>query len=73
MSRIAAVVGSKAGWFVLRETPLPGPWSWFVAESFDEVMERLENYDVVTVDAPLSLAELPAQRVEAGVRGIRDR
>jgi len=61
MSRIAAVVGSKAGWFVLKETPLPGPWSWFVAESFDEVMERLENYEVVAVDAPLSLAELPAQ------------
>ena len=30
MSRIAAIVGSKAGWFVLRETTLPGPWSWFV-------------------------------------------
>ena len=73
MSRIAAVVGSKAGWFVLKETPLPGPWSWFVAESFDEVMERLENYEVVAVDAPLSLAELPVQPDDADEPGIRDR
>jgi predicted RNase H-like nuclease len=73
MSRIAAVVGSKAGWFVLKETPLPGPWSWFVAESFDEVMERLENYEVVAVDAPLSLAELPAQPDDSDEPGIRDR
>lgn len=72
MSRIAAVVGSKAGWFVLRETPLPGPWSWFVAESFEAAMRHLERYEVVTVDAPLSLAEhheLP----DDGEPGIRDR
>jgi len=73
MSRIAAVVGSKAGWFVLRETPLPGPWSWFVADTFDEVMQRLENYEVVAVDAPLSLGELPVQPDEADEPGIRDR
>jgi len=73
MSRLAAVVGSKAGWFVLRETPLPGPWSWFVAPTFDEAMQRLENYEVVTVDAPLSVAELPAELVDMGEPGIRDR
>ena len=73
MSRIAAVVGSKAGWFVVRETPLPGPWSWFVAETFSEAMQRLENYEVVAVDAPLGLAELPAQPEDAAEPGIRDR
>ena len=73
MSRIAAVVGSKAGWFVLRETPLPGPWSWFVADTFEEVMQRLENYEVVAVDAPLSLDELPVQLDDADEPGIRDR
>lgn len=56
MSRIAAVLGSKAGWFVLRETPLPGPWSWFVTETFEEAMQRLGDHEVITVDAALSLA-----------------
>ena len=73
MSRLAAVVGSRAGWFVLRETPLPGPWSWFVAETFDDAMRRLENYEVVAVDAPLSLAELPVQPDDVDEGGIRDR
>jgi predicted RNase H-like nuclease len=72
MSRIAAVVGSKAGWFVLRETPLPGPWSWFVTKTFEEAMQRLEDYEVVAVDAPLSLAEL-AEPPEGDEPGIRDR
>lgn len=73
MSRLAAVVGSKAGWFVLRETPLPGPWSWFVAETFEQAMRRLEDYEVVAVDVPLSLAELPVQPDDTGTPGIRDR
>ncbi len=73
MSRIAAVVGAKAGWFVLRETPLPGPWSWFVAETFEGAMQRLENYEVIAVDAPLSLAEMPEQSAAADEPGIRDR
>ena len=72
MSRIAAVVGSKAGWFVLRETPLPGPWSWFVAQTFEEAMGRLEGYEVITVDAPLSLAEHASLQQEEEP-GIRDR
>jgi predicted RNase H-like nuclease len=58
MSRIAAVLGSKAGWFVLRETPLPGPWSWFVTDTFEEAMQRLEGHEVVTVAAPLCLPEM---------------
>ena len=73
MSRIAAVVGSKSGWFVLRETPLPGPWSWFVAETFEDAMQRLENYEVVAIDAPLSLGEFSEQANDAGEPGIRDR
>ena len=73
MSRLAAVVGSKAGWFVLRETPLPGPWSWFVTATFEEAMQRLENCEVVAVDAPLSLAELPPETLDTGDPGIRDR
>jgi predicted RNase H-like nuclease len=70
MSRIASVVGSKAGWFVLRETPLPGPWSWFVAQTFEEAMKRLEGYEVVAVDAPLSLVEYstPTDDEQAGIR-----
>lgn len=73
MSRIAAVVGSRAGWFVLRETPLPGPWSWFVADTFDEAMQRVEDYEVVAVDAPLSLAELPEQPDDEDEANIRER
>ena len=73
MSRLAAVVGVKAGWFVLRETPLPGPWSWFVAPTFEDALQRLENYEVVAVDAPLSLAELATQPEHAEEPGIRER
>ena len=58
MSRIAAVVGCKEGWYVLRETPLPGPWHWFIASSFEKAMERLESYDVVALDVPLSVFEV---------------
>jgi predicted RNase H-like nuclease len=61
-------LGSKAGWFVLRETPLPGPWSWFVAPTFEEAMQRLDSYEVVAVDAPLGLAELPTEVDDAGIR-----
>jgi predicted RNase H-like nuclease len=70
MSRIASVVGSRAGWFVLRETPLPGPWSWFVTENFEAAMQRLEGYEVIAVDAPLSLAEHhePADDESPGIR-----
>ncbi|MGI9224450.1 MAG: DUF429 domain-containing protein [Woeseiaceae bacterium] len=57
MSRIAGIVGCKAGWFVLRETPLPGPWHWFIASTFEKAMQRLESYDVVAVDIPLSVSE----------------
>ena len=54
MSRIAGVVSCKAGWYVLRETPLPGPWHWSVEPTFDDAMQKLENYDVIAIDVPLS-------------------
>jgi predicted RNase H-like nuclease len=73
MSRLAAVVGVKAGWFVLRETPLPGPWSWFVAPTFEEAMQRLESYEVVAVDAPLSITEYPPHSDGSNEPGIRER
>jgi len=73
MSRLAAVVGVKAGWFVLRETPLPGPWSWFVAPTFEKAMQRLDNYEVVAVDAPLSITEFPPHSDDGDEPGIRER
>ena len=54
MSRIAGLVGCKAGWYVLKETPLPGPWHWSLATTFEEAMRALENYDVIAIDVPLS-------------------
>jgi len=60
MSRIAGIVGCKAGWYVIRETPLPGPWHWFVAPTFEKAMQRLDSYDVVAVDVPLSVSEAQA-------------
>ena len=71
MSRIAAVVGCKEGWYVLRETPLPGPWHWFVASSFEKAMERLESYDVVALDVPLSVYEVESAKDSPG--GIHER
>ena len=71
MSRIAAVVGCKEGWYVLRETPLPGPWHWFVTASFERAMERLENYDVVAVDVPLSGYDAEASNDSSA--GVHDR
>ena len=71
MSRIAAVVGCKEGWYVLRETPLPGPWHWFVASSFEKAMQRLESYDVIALDVPLSVYEAESANDAPG--GIHER
>jgi len=68
MSRLAAVVGTRSGWFVLRETPLPGPWSWFAAATFDAVMARIDGYQVVAVDVPLSSVELPEPAADSAAR-----
>jgi predicted RNase H-like nuclease len=57
VSRIAGIIGCKAGWLVMRETPLPGPWHWYIASTFERAMDRLESYDVVAVDIPLSLSD----------------
>ena len=71
MSRIAAVVGCKEGWYVLRETPLPGPWHWFIASSFEKAMQRLESYDVIALDVPLSVYEIESANDSTG--GIHER
>lgn len=72
MSRIAAIAGCKAGWFVLRETPLPGPWHWFIAPTFAAAIQRLDSYEVVAVDVPLSFSEshaTPSNDAELGIYG----
>lgn len=58
MSRIAGVVGCKAGWYVLRESPLPGPWHWSLESTFESAMQALANYDVIAIDIPLSIGEV---------------
>lgn len=73
MSRLAAVVGVKAGWYVLRETPLPGPWNWAIAGTFDEALRSLDGYEVVAVYAPLSFARLPGRAAATGEPGARAR
>jgi predicted RNase H-like nuclease len=73
VSRIAGIVGCKAGWFVLRETPLPGPWHWFVAPTFEEAMQRLENYEVVAVDIPLSMTEMQAASSDKAKLSVHER
>ena len=73
MSRIAAVVGCKSGWYVLRENPLPGPWNWFTASSFEQLMERLESYDVIAIDIPLSVVEVEEAASSATKTSIHER
>ena len=73
MSRIAGIIGCKAGWLVLRETPLPGPWNWFVASTFEKAMNRLESYDVVAVDIPLSMSEAQIAASNTSQANIHDR
>jgi len=73
VSRIAGIVGCKAGWFVLRESPLPGPWHWFIAPTFVEAMDRLESYDVVAVDIPLSMSEAEIAASNRSQANIHDR
>jgi predicted RNase H-like nuclease len=73
VSRIAGIIGCKAGWLVLRETPLPGPWNWFVVSTFEKAMDRLESYDVVAVDIPLSRSEAQIAASNNSQANIHDR
>ena len=73
MSRIAAVLACRRGWYVLRETPLPGPWNWFVAAGFEETMRRLDGYDVVALDIPLSAYEFVDRDTDEADAGIHER
>ena len=73
MSRIAGIVGCKSGWYVLRESPLPGPWNWFVAPTFEKAMQRLDGYDVIAVDVPLSVPEAKAIALNSSDTNIHNR
>ena len=73
MSRIAGIVGCKTGWYVLRESPLPGPWNWFVAPTFEKAMQRLDGYDVVAVDVPLSASETQVTALNDADANIHNR
>ncbi len=68
--RIAGIDGCKAGWLVVCETPLPGPWTWFVAPNFDEVARRLRDFDAVGVDMPLGIPNAGARECETLARRI---
>ena len=68
--RIAGIDGCKAGWFVVCETPLPGPWSWFVAPNFDEVARRLRDFDAVGIDMPVGIPDRGARECETLARRI---
>jgi hypothetical protein len=58
---------------VLRETPLPGPWHWFIAPTFEKAMKRLESYDVVAVDIPLTGSEADIAATDNAESNIHDR
>ena len=68
--RIAGIDGCKAGWLVVCETPLPGPWNWFVASSFDEVAHKLRDFDAVGIDMPVGIPDTGARECETLARRI---
>jgi len=68
--RIAGIDGCKAGWFVVCETPLPGPWKWFVAANFDEVARKLSDYDAIGIDMPVGIPDTGGRECETLARRI---
>ncbi|MEE4161511.1 MAG: DUF429 domain-containing protein, partial [Woeseiaceae bacterium] len=70
MPRIAGIDGCKAGWLVVCETPLPGPWSWFVADRFERVRERLHDYDAIGIDMPVGIPDRGPRECEALARRV---
>ncbi len=68
--RIAGIDGCKAGWFVVCETPLPGPWDWFVAPDFDVVTKRLHDFDAVGIDMPVGIPDRGGRECETLARRI---
>jgi predicted RNase H-like nuclease len=70
MPRIAGIDGCRAGWLVVCETPLPGPWSWFVASRFESVRERLANFDAIGIDIPVGIPDRGPRECEALARQL---
>ncbi len=68
--RIAGIDGCKAGWIVVCETPLPGPWSWFVSTDFNEVAERLDGFDAIGIDMPVGIPDTGSRECETLARQI---
>ena len=70
MPRIAGIDGCRGGWLVVCETPLPGPWSWFVADRFETVRERLADFAAVGIDMPVGIPDRGPRECEALARQL---
>lgn len=70
MPRIAGIDGCRGGWLVVCETPLPGPWSWFVAPNFETVWRRLKDFDAIGVDMPVGIPDRGPRECEALARKL---
>ncbi len=70
MPRIAGIDGCRAGWLVVCETPLPGPWSWFVAPTFEAAWQRLKDFDAIGVDMPVGIPDRGTRECEALARQL---
>jgi predicted RNase H-like nuclease len=70
MPRIAGIDGCRGGWLVVCETPLPGPWSWFVAPNFEAVWRQLRDFDAVGVDMPVGIPDRGPRECEALARRL---
>ena len=56
---------------MLQERPLPGPWHWSLESTFEEAMQKLEDYDAIAIDVPLSSCD--ADLSNSPEPGIHDR
>jgi predicted RNase H-like nuclease len=70
MPRIAGIDGCRAGWLVICETPLPGPWHAFVAPNFEQAWRRLREFDAVGVDMPVGIPDRGARTCESLARRL---
>ncbi len=70
MPRIAGIDGCRGGWLVICETPLPGPWTWFVEPHFEAVADRLHEFDAIGVDMPVGVPDRGDRKCEALARRI---
>lgn len=70
MPRIAGIDGCRAGWLVVCETPLPGPWNAFVAPNFESAWRHLREFDAVGVDMPVGIPDHGARACESLARRL---